>query len=166
MPASGVPLKIDFLKNHPQHLLTVARWLYDEWDHVTAADLDEVVDAILDRMNDDRVPLTLIALRGGECVGTVGLWEGDLSSRPDLSPWLAALYVHPAARSEGVGSALIEALVSTARSLGIGRLYLHTETAAAYYRRKGWRFLFRTLNDRNEETAVFDLSIAQRGARE
>lgn len=153
------PLRIDFLKNHPGHLLTVARWIYDEWDHVTAPNLDAVVEATVGRMNDDRVPLTLVALRGNECVGTVGLWERDLSARPDLSPWLAALYVHPAARSAGVGGALIEALVATARGLGIGRLYLHTETAAEYYRNKGWRPLFRTLNDRDEETEVFDLSL-------
>lgn len=159
MAVSAPPLRIEFLKNHPEHVLTVARWIYDEWDHVTAANLDEVVDATLARMNDDRVPLTLVALRGDACVGTVGLWESDLSSRPELSPWLAALYVHPAARNEGVGGALIDALVSTARGLGIGRLYLHTETASGYYRRRGWRFLLRTRNDRGEETEVFDLSL-------
>ncbi len=147
------------LASRPEHLLTVARWIYDEWDHVTESGLDAVVSRTADRMNGDRIPLTLVALRGDECVGTVGLWESDLSSRPDLSPWLAALYVHPAHRGAGVGGSLIEALAGVSRRLGIPRLYLHTETASGYYRRKGWRFLFRTLNDRGEETEVFDLAL-------
>ena len=154
-----VTVDIVTLRSRPEHLLTVARWIYEEWDHVTDKDLDPVVARTAARMNDDRVPLTLVALRGSECVGTVGLWESDLASRPDLYPWLAALYVHPAHRGCGVGGALIEALVATARRLGVRRLYLHTETASEYYRRKGWRFLFRTLNDRNEETEVYDLLL-------
>lgn len=147
------------LASRPEHLLTVARWIYDEWDHVTDRGLDAVVERMAGRMNEDRIPLTLVALRGGDCIGTVGLWQGDLASRPDLHPWLAALYVHPAHRGQGVGGSLIDALVAAARRLGVPRLYLHTETAGPYYRGKGWRFLFRALNDRNEETEVYDLLL-------
>jgi predicted N-acetyltransferase YhbS len=154
-----VALEIAALKSRPEHLQTVARWIYDEWEHVTERDLGAVVARIAARMNDDRIPLTLVALSGGECVGTVGLWEGDLLSRPDLTPWLAALYVAPAHRGRGVGGALIDAVLATARRLGVSRLYLHTETASGYYRGKGWRSLFCSVNDRNEETEVFDFVL-------
>ena len=153
---SGV--HVDYLKRHPEHLHTVAQWIHDEWDHVTE-DLNAVVEKTRARIYDDRVPLTLVALLEGACVGTIGLWETDLASRTDLFPWLAALYVHPSHRGTGVGGALMDRLIDVARGLGIRRLYLHTETASGYYRRKGWRFLFATINDRAEATEVFDLAL-------
>jgi GNAT superfamily N-acetyltransferase len=153
-------LTIDFLENRPEHLLTVARWVHDEWTHVTDPDPQSQVDVTRGWLHIDRIPLCLVALEGEQCVGTVSIFVDDLRARQDLTPWLAALYVDAAHRSRGIGSALIDRLLVVARGLGIRRLYLHTETAPEYYRRKGWRFLFRTLNDRNEESDVFDLELA------
>jgi len=151
---------IDFLSNRPQHLLTVSRWIHDEWTHVTDPDLQSQVRATQSWLNDDGLPLCLVALEGEQCVGTVSIFTDDLHSRQDLTPWLAALYVDAAHRNRGIGGALIERLLEVARGLGVRRLYLHTETASAYYRRKGWRFLFRTVNDRGEESDVFDLELS------
>lgn len=151
---------IDFLEYHPEHLLTVARWVYDEWTHVSDPDLQSQIEVTRSWLNHDRIPLCLVALEGERCVGTISIFVDDLRARQDLTPWLAALYVEAAHRNRGIGSALIERLLEVARGLGIRRLYLHTETAPEYYRKKGWRFLFRTLNDRNEESDVFDLELA------
>jgi GNAT superfamily N-acetyltransferase len=153
-------LTIDFLEYHPQHLLTVARWVHDEWTHVTDPDLQSQVAVTRGWLHHDRIPLCLVALEGEECVGTVSIFIDDLHSRQDLTPWLAALYVDAAHRNRGIGGALIERLLEVARALGIRRLYLHTETASEYYRKKGWRYLFRTPNDRSEESDVFDLELA------
>jgi GNAT superfamily N-acetyltransferase len=152
-------LAIDFLKNRPEHLLTVARWVHDEWTHVTDPDFENQVQVSRGWLNDERIPLCLVALEGERCVGTVSIFVDDLASRQDLTPWLAALYVDAEYRDRGIGGALIERLLAVARGLGIRRLYLHTETASGYYRRKGWRFLFRTVNDRGEQTEVFDLEL-------
>ena len=153
-------LTIDFLEYHPQHLLTVARWIHDEWTHVTDPDLQSQVRVTQGWLHHDRIPLCLVALEGERCVGTVSIFVDDLHSRQDLTPWLAALYVDAAYRNRGIGGALIERLLEVARGLGIRRLYLHTETASEYYRKKGWRFLFRTPNDRNEPSDVFDLELS------
>ncbi len=152
-------IRVDFLRNHPELGHTVARWIFDEWDHVTVRNLEAEELLVQSRLHNDRVPLALVALEGEACVGTVSLYETDLGSRPDLSPWLASLYVHPDHRNRGVGRALVAEVIVVARGLGIGRLYLHTETASAYYQRMGWRFLFGTRNDRNEETEVFCLDL-------
>jgi GNAT superfamily N-acetyltransferase len=152
-------LIIDFLKNHPKHVETVSRWIYDEWDHKSDMDLDAVILKMRSCLNDDRIPLTLVAIEDGKPLGTVSIYEDDLNSRPDLRPWLASLFVHPDHRNKGVGSALMEQLIAIAKGLEIVRLYLHTETASEYYRRKGWRFLFNTINDRGEETEVFAMDL-------
>lgn len=153
-------MRVDYLMNHSEHVETVARWIYDEWTHMTVDSLDLEVEAVRGRLSDSRIPLCLVALDDGQCIGTVSLFTNDLDSRPDLIPWLAALYVRQDRRNTGVGGALVEEVVAVARRLGVGRLYLHTETANAYYARKGWRPLFRTIDDRGEETEVFDLILA------
>jgi GNAT superfamily N-acetyltransferase len=153
-------VKVDFLKHQPQHLPTVAHWIYDEWTHVSCPDLDTQIMTTRSSLNDDRIPLCLVAVEGTRCVGTISIFDDDLHQRPDLTPWLAALYVAPSHRNRGIGGILHAHLLRVARGLGIQRLYLHTETAAEYYRRKGWRFLFRTMNDRDEETDVFDLDVS------
>ncbi len=159
-----VMITIDFLKNHPEYVETISRWIYEEWDHQTERDFEAVVAKTRQRLNEDRIPLTLVAFKDGQCVGTISIYEDDLSSRPDLTPWLAALFVHPDHRNQGIGSALMEALITVAKRLGIRKLYLHTETASGYYQRKGWTFLFRTINDRQEETEVFALDLEQNGS--
>ncbi len=58
----------------------------------------------------EALPLTFIAVEGEQLLGTIGLWRCDLISRQDLFPWLAALFVAPAARrSEGWPGKLAEA---------------------------------------------------------
>ena len=123
-------IAIDYLRNQPQHLLTVARWVYDEWTHVTEPDLESQVRVTREWLNDDRIPLCLVAIDGDRCVGTVSIFVDDLHARQDLTPWLAALYVDAGHRNRGIGGALIERLLEAARGLGIRRLYLHTETAS------------------------------------
>ena len=151
--------EIDYLKHFPQHVETVSRWIYDEWTRVTRPNLASQIEETTRWLNDDGVPTCLIALEGSECVGTVSLFEDDLPSRPDLWPWFAALYVDPAKRGRGIGGALHDEIVATARGFGIRRLYLHTETAADFYRGRNWRFLFATVNDRGEDTEVFTLDL-------
>lgn len=148
-------LTLAYLKYHPQHATTITRWIYDEWCSREGMTFEDVLQRTLGCANDDRIPLTLVALDGDACVGTVSLFVADLGARPDLTPWLAALYVAPTHRNQGVGSALLERLLVIARRLGVKRLYLHTETAAPFYARRGWQFLFHAVNDRGEPTEVF-----------
>ncbi|MEA2531726.1 MAG: hypothetical protein QOG89_3370, partial [Thermomicrobiales bacterium] len=55
------------------------------------------------------------------------------------SPWLAGLYVSPAQRGRGVGSALVRHAVRRAATMGVGRLYLYTGPGRGFYERLGWR---------------------------
>lgn len=91
------------------------------------------------RTRRDTIPTTYVAFAGDDPVGSVTLDAHDMAARRDLSPWLAGLYVTPAYRGQGVGSALTRHAMTQACSLGIPRLYLHTATARAFYERLGWR---------------------------
>jgi GNAT superfamily N-acetyltransferase len=61
-----------------------------------------------------------------------------MSTRLDLSPWLAGVYVVPEARRRGIASSLVRYAESFAAEVGVGRLYLHTDGSESLYQRLGW----------------------------
>ncbi|MBN1686643.1 MAG: GNAT family N-acetyltransferase [Spirochaetales bacterium] len=135
-------LTVDFLKNYPQYLESVAKWIFAEWGSSSG---DPTVDStrvrIAKRMRDDAIPLTMIALLDGEPAGTVSLKIDDMDTRPDLTPWLAGVYVKEGMRERGIGSVMVKAAEETAKRLGTRRLYLFTPNRRSFYERMMWDFL-------------------------
>jgi len=86
------------------------------------------------------VPQTFVAIKDGECVGTVALWNNDLGVRQDLTPWLACLYVAKEHRGQGVAAMLVDYCMAEAKRLGFEQLYLITELEGLY-EKMGWRFV-------------------------
>ncbi|MBB3770760.1 GNAT superfamily N-acetyltransferase [Angulomicrobium tetraedrale] len=85
------------------------------------------------------IPSSFVAHRGAEFLGTVALIESDMEDRPALTPWLAALWVEPAARGRGTGAALVRHAARAAFAAGHARLHLcATAQNAPYYHRLGW----------------------------
>ena len=85
------------------------------------------------------MPRTLVLLAGGEPVGMVSLVAHDLDPRPDLTPWLAGVYVPPHARGRGHAARLVAAIEAEAAASGVATLWLYTRTAEPLYARLGWR---------------------------
>ena len=65
-------------------------------------------------------------MEGEQLLGTIGLWRCDLISRQDLFSWLAALYVAPAARGQGLAGQLQRHVIDYARRAGYQELYLYS----------------------------------------
>lgn len=84
------------------------------------------------------LPTVLVLLADGEAVGMAALAEHDLDARPDLSPWLAGVYVHPDHRGRGHAARLVAAVEDLARGHGWTALWLYTGTAEGLYGRLGW----------------------------
>jgi len=140
-------LTIEYLADYPQYIPTVAKWLYSEWGHhnpdKTVQDYEESVRRHLGR---ESIPLMLIALWDGLPAGTASIYVQDMSIHPDLSPWLAAVYVPVDHREKGIGSALVSAIEEIARSLRIARLYLWTPDKEHFYSRLGWSVIERPVH--------------------
>lgn len=135
-------LRIENLADHPEHITTVARWLFEEWGQVdgytTAADTEYRTRHALQR---DSIPMTLVGFIGDAPIATVSLWPSDLQARQDLGPWVAGLYVDRSVRGFGIGRRMIAgALAAAARVAAIESLYLHTEMEG-YYELFGWEFI-------------------------
>ena len=135
-------VRIESIADHSDLVETIARWHWDEWGHVDpGGSLASWTAGLRRRTNRARIPTTYVALAGGEPLGSVTLVEHDMDNRRDLTPWLAGLYVAPAHRGRGVGSALARHAVRQAAAMGVGRLYLYTGPARGFYERLGWRVI-------------------------
>ena len=139
-------IQIDYLAKHPEWIDTLTGWFFDEWPAYYAdKSTEDVAESFRQRLNVDRIPLTLIAHHDGEVIGTVSLKEHDMDIRKNFSPWLAALYVALPYRRRGIGTLLIESGLSEARRLGLSHLYLWTPQLEPFYLKRGWSILERTV---------------------
>jgi predicted N-acetyltransferase YhbS len=101
----------------------------------------------------------MVALAGGVLVGSAALVCQDMKdARPELSPWLADVFVDPARRRRGVASALVVALVEKARALGVERLHLYTPDQEELYARFGFVVRER-IEYRGERVALMALDL-------
>jgi predicted N-acetyltransferase YhbS len=130
------PVRIDELADHPNLVETLAGWHWAAWGQPGA--LLHWIETLRGRVHRDRIPTTFVAMVGDEPIGSVSIVERDMSTHPDLGPWLAAVYVVPAFRGQAVGSELVRRAVWRAAELGADRVYLYTDDAQGFYERLGW----------------------------
>jgi GNAT superfamily N-acetyltransferase len=80
------------------------------------------------------VPQGVVLLEDGAPAGTASLDHADLDTRPDLTPWLANVFVAPEFRGRGHARRLVRYIEAASRTGGGTEvLYLHTEDAMALY---------------------------------
>jgi GNAT superfamily N-acetyltransferase len=119
---------------------TIARWHWEEWGHHDpGGSLLSWTAGLAERTRPDGVPTTFVALEGDLPIGSACLVEHDMLTRPELSPWLAGVFVVPEMRQRGIGSALVEHATRRAAAFGTARLFLYTNGAEGVYSRLGWR---------------------------
>jgi GNAT superfamily N-acetyltransferase len=136
---------IAYLADHPSCIPTLAAWHHAQWRYL---DVDMSVEqraAALGTHTKDRIPMTVVALAGETPLGSASLIAHDMDTRMHLSPWLASVYVAPAYRNRGLGSALVQRIAAEAGMLRLERLYLFTPDKEHFYTRLGWTVLERTV---------------------
>jgi len=158
IPKPSAPLTVEQLARRPDLLPTVARWIYEEWwEGTEGASLGTLTDLLRPHLMPGQIPMTLVALLGPRPVGTATLLAHDVGTEqwPDLSPWMAAVYVVPERRREGIGTRLVNEVVVEARGLGTEVLYLLTTEREDLYARLGWQVF-----DRTVESVVMSQGVA------
>lgn len=137
--------KIECLADHKEFIPILARWMHEEWGYLYPEHTFEIRKGLIaERANKDRIPLTLVAIEDDEPVGTVCLMVSDMDTRPELTPWLASLYVEKSRRREGIGAKLVMAIETEAAKLGVEKLYLFTPNSENFYAGLGWSVRERT----------------------
>lgn len=130
---------IEYLADEPLLIPELARLHHAQWGHLRP---DETLPQRTRRLEAccgrGGVPTVFVAVEGGELRGSAMLIAHDMDTRPDLTPWLAGVYVVDAYRGRGYGSALVQRVEAEASALGVERLYLYTPDAEDFYARLGW----------------------------
>lgn len=122
----------------PDLIPTVARWLWDEWARHKGRSLDRVVERLRSRTATVGPEQTWVVLDGDTAVATASLVHDDLDDRPELTPWLASVYVDPPHRGRGHAARLVRVVEDATRAGGVRTLWLHSEHAAGLYAKLGW----------------------------
>ncbi len=135
-------ITIDLLKNHPEAIPALAVIWEEVLGRVWIPDfsIQQVEEKFQRHLNDEAMPLTMVAFDHHRPVGMCSLREND-GIRPDLTPWLASLVVDAHYQNQGIAKKLIDAIKQKARELGFKELYLlaFDATIPRYYARLGWR---------------------------
>jgi hypothetical protein len=82
-------------------------------------------------------PQTFVLLVNEQPVGTASLVAHDMDERPDLTPWLAGVFVIPEARGHRHPIRLVQSVEAACRSAGVGTVWPHTTNAERVYARVG-----------------------------
>jgi GNAT superfamily N-acetyltransferase len=124
--------------DRPDLVPTVANWLWHAFWRHDGYTLEQTEVEIAASIARSGPPQTFVLLVDREPVGTASLAAQDLDERPDLTPWLANVYVIPAARGQRHATHLIAAVEDACRAASIGTLWLYTDNAMNVYTRSGW----------------------------
>ncbi len=132
------------LKDKPEHLLPLARWHHAEWSYLNPLrSFDQRVQEMQEDLEGKVIPTTFVAEDDGELLGSACILADDMSSHPELTPWLASVYVNEIHRGKGIGSTLVKRVMQHAQENGVKRLYLYTPDQEQMYARLGWQLYSR-----------------------
>lgn len=144
---------------------TIAAMQFANWGRSTGFDSAADYERFLcEAARAHRLPAVLVARRGEKFLGSVNLLVHEMTTRPQLSPWLAQLFVIAEERGHGIGSLLVRACLARFAELGFSRVHLYTAAATslpAYYAALGWRTLEET-EYLGKPRAVMAFDIQQR----
>lgn len=133
-------MDIAYLADHPQYIPTLADWHHAQWGHLNpGSDSAKRSHQLAQHTGRPGIPTTLIALDGTTLLGSASLVQNDLTTHPQLTPFLASVYVAPPFRRQGVASALVRGVMAAAQELGVTELYLITPDQQRLYASLGWQ---------------------------
>ncbi|MCO7247050.1 GNAT family N-acetyltransferase [Halomonas sp. Mc5H-6] len=137
----------------------VAGWTYESWGHLhPGLTLEQAITRLKAECGQGGVPSIFVAMQGETPVGTASLIADDMSIRPELTPWLASVFVVPEWRGQGIASALVRRVEAEAVENGIEHFYLYTPDQQALYRHLGWQDV-ESLEYRGEPVTVMSRQL-------
>lgn len=144
------------IKNKPEYIEEFILCCHDEWGHPWKSSdvskrLEEKIKSTLKRI--EKYPI-LILLDEEKLVGFISLFENDLKTRKDLTPWYSTLYIKEEYRGKHLSKKLNDALIEEAKKLGYKKLYLKTDLNN-FYEKYGFKYL-ETVDD--EKIYYLDLN--------
>ena len=157
-------MNIEYLADHPEFIQELAELHFTEWSYLNPGETLQGKKAYLRKLcGRNGVPSFVVAFDDTGLVGSASLIAQDMDGRPELTPWLADVFVKPAYRGRGIATLLIQRIEFEARSAGIPRLYLYTPDAVKLYQKLGW-CIFEECQYKGVEVVIMSRVIEQQEA--
>ncbi|WP_095190750.1 GNAT family N-acetyltransferase [Pseudomonas sp. Irchel 3E19] len=132
-------MHIEYLCDRPEFVEELAELNFNEWGELRCGDtLEARTERMRKACGKGAIPSVVVAIEDGRLLGGALLIDSDMKTRPELTPWLAGVYVKAEERGRGVASQLVKRIVEEAKALGVQTLYLYTDAAQSLYARLGW----------------------------
>lgn len=127
------------LAGHEAFIPELAELHHTEWSHLNPSlSVEMRAEAISNAAGRKGIPSIFIATSGSTLIGSAALVLQDMDTKPDLTPWLAAVYIKEHFRHQGVATKLIAQCEREALRARVDTLYLYTEYAHKFYKKLGW----------------------------
>jgi len=141
---TGLEMDITYLKDNPEEVSVLAGWIYDEWGKLAPGRTPETAhQKVRQTVGSSEIPLTLMCRVDGKLAGTASIDTADMSTHPDLTPWMASVYVSPEMRRQGIASALCSRIRDELIRLNVKTAYLFTPDQEKLYESFGWKTFLR-----------------------
>jgi GNAT superfamily N-acetyltransferase len=133
-------MQISHIKYFQNWIPIIAKWIYEEWSYAfPMRTLQDIQKSLMGRINENEMPITLVAHDERGVLGTASLKAVDMEILPDLTPWLSSVFVHPDHRGEGVATALSAEIEKIARQKAFTSLYVFNPIAQGVFEKLGWK---------------------------
>src|SRR5258708_27374012 len=150
---------ISDLRQCPEFFDAVADRIWRAWWQADGHPLDYISGRLRENMNATPIPFALVAHDGESFLGTASVIASDLPERPQLTPWVAAVWVEEHARRRGVGGALGNPATLDCFALNVARAYLCARPRrTAFYERLGWSPIERDVGPHRLSVLIRDAS--------
>ena len=136
-----VPVVVRNLSLCPQMIPVLAGWHHQCWQGIgTDIPLQSRISRLERHLPDDLLPSTWVSFENQKPCGSISLVSYGSHCNPLTNAWVANLYVCTDRRNQGIGTALLEYVLSQAGVIGLERLYLFTAEHKSFYQRRRWQW--------------------------
>jgi len=151
------PVTVSDLRQCPKFFDTVADRIWQAWWQPDGYPLDYISSRLRENMEATPIPFALVAHDGEKFLGTSSVIVSDLEERPQLTPWVAAVWVEEDARRRGVGAALVNRAAQDCFALGASRAYLCARPRmTGFYVALGWTAVERKIGPHHLSVFIRD----------
>lgn len=137
-----IALNIETLTMDSRHFHTAADRIWRAWWDGQGVSLGDIEQRLAGVVGSTEGEFGLAATCGDVFAGVCLAIQSDLDERPDLSPWIAALWVEPEFRRLSIARRLVMDAVAQCAAQTIDVVYLCARRQLReFYLAMGWRLL-------------------------
>ncbi len=120
-------IRVEYLKNCPEHVKTIVDWFYAKrWSGKWS--VDEVVKKYEILLNEDKLPLALIAFLNDKPAATAIIFKQSLEIGLNVSPWVEGLFVKSKYRKSEIIKAMVSRIEDIVKKMNYNELYLSSSS--------------------------------------